>query len=128
MTFWQLNAVFLGIAALVLVAAVLAGRVRRRHLAAIGLAVLVLWALTAIFDNVMIASGLFDYGAQALGGVHVGLAPLEDFAYPLGSAVLLPALWLLLTGRRARDADGEDAAPPAVRAPRTPPSGTKRAE
>ncbi|MBD4645807.1 C50 carotenoid gamma-cyclase subunit beta CrtYh, partial [Xanthomonas citri pv. citri] len=25
----------------------------------------------------------------------------EDFAYPLGSALLLPALWLLLTSRRA---------------------------
>lgn len=55
--------------------------------------------LTAVFDNVMIAAGLFDYGHELLLGVYVGQAPVEDFAYPLGSALLLPALWLLLTSR-----------------------------
>lgn len=108
MTFWELNAVFLGLALGVLLAAALAGRVRARHVGAILLATAALWVLTAVFDNVMIASGLFDYGGHALAGVRVGLAPIEDFAYPLGSALLLPGLWLLLTGdrrrRRRRDA------------------------
>ena len=52
-----------------------------------------------VFDNVMIAAGLFDYGHELLVGAYVGQAPVEDFAYPLGSALLLPALWLLLTSR-----------------------------
>ena len=102
MSFWDLNVVFVGIALVVLLAAVLARRLRGRHLAALGLALAALWVLTAIFDNVMIAAGLFDYGHDLLSGVYLGLAPLEDFAYPLGSALLLPALWLLLTGRRDR--------------------------
>ena len=33
--------------------------------------------------------------------VQVGLAPLEDFAYPLAGVLLLPGLWLLLGGRVA---------------------------
>ena len=109
MSFWQLNVVFLGLALAVLAAAALAGRVRRPHQTALASTVAVLWACTAVFDNLMIASGLFDYGHELLAGVYVGLAPLEDFAYPLGSALLLPALWLLLTGRRdrcGRDDDG----------------------
>ena len=100
MTFWELNAVFLGLGLGVLLAAALVGRVRARHVGAILLTTAALWVLTAVFDNVMIASGLFDYGGHALAGVRVGLAPIEDFAYPLGSALLLPAVWLLLTGGR----------------------------
>lgn len=105
MTFWELNAVFLGVAAAVLVLAAVAGRVRARHAVAVAVTTGVLWILTAVFDNLMIASGLFDYGHHRLGGAYIGLAPLEDFAYPLGAALLLPGLWLLLAGSRR---DGED--------------------
>ena len=108
MTFWELNLVFLGISAAALLVAVLARRVRGRHVLSIVLSTLILWVLTAVFDNIMIASGLFDYGGHALSGVFIGLAPLEDFAYPLGAVLLLPALWLLLT-------------PPAPRIPAPPP-------
>lgn len=99
MTFPDLVLVFVGVAAAVAVLTALTGRVRARHAAAGAIALGVLWVLTAVFDNVMIASGLFDYGHELLSGVYVGLAPIEDFAYPLGSALLLPALWLLLTSR-----------------------------
>ena len=102
MSFWDLNVVFVGIALVVLLAAVLTRRMRGRHLAALGLALAALWVLTAIFDNVMIAAGLFDYGHELLSGVYLGLAPLEDFAYPFAGVLLLPALWLLLGGARAR--------------------------
>lgn len=127
MTFWELNAVFLGLGLGVLLAAALAGRMRARHMAAILLATAALWVLTAVFDNVMIASGLFDYGGHALAGVRIGLAPIEDFAYPLGSALLLPALWLLLTGSRRRRHEGDREREPAGPAPARS-SGTKRAE
>ena len=99
MTFLDLVLVFVGFALAVLVGAALVGRVRGEHLRAVAATLVALWALTAVFDNVMIASGLFDYGGHALAGVRVGLAPIEDFAYPLGAVLLLPALWLLLTPR-----------------------------
>ena len=60
------------------------------------LAALVLLALTAVFDNVMIAVGLFTYPEEHLSGIRIGLAPLEDFAYPLCAAFLIPAVATLL--------------------------------
>lgn len=100
MTFLDLVLVFVGFALAVLMGAALVGRVRGEHLRAVAATLVALWALTAVFDNVMIAAGLFDYGHELLVGAYVGQAPVEDFAYPLGSALLLPALWLLLTSRR----------------------------
>ncbi|WHF20954.1 hypothetical protein QJS66_11790 [Kocuria rhizophila] len=38
------------------------------------------------------------YTEQNISGVRIGLAPLEDFAYPVAGVLLLPALWLLLAG------------------------------
>ena len=57
-----------------------------------------LLVLTAVFDNVMIAVGLFGYRPETLSGLAVGLAPIEDFAYPVAAAVLLPALWRRIRG------------------------------
>jgi lycopene cyclase domain-containing protein len=104
--FAQLNTIFLVVSALVLATALWRSRSSgakgntRTVLVALGLSLVVLLVLTVIFDNVMIASGLFDYAGHTLNGLHVGLAPIEDFAYPLGGALLLPGLWLLFTGRR----------------------------
>ncbi|MCT2087458.1 lycopene cyclase domain-containing protein [Microbacterium enclense] len=61
---------------------------------------LVLIALTAVFDNVMIAVGLFSYPEEHLSGLRIGLAPLEDFAYPICAAFLVPALFSLVPARR----------------------------
>nr|WP_240902391.1 lycopene cyclase domain-containing protein [Arthrobacter silviterrae] len=59
----------------------------------------VLLLLTAVFDNVMISSGLFDYGGQTLLGPRILLAPIEDFTYPVCAVFLAPALWWLAGGR-----------------------------
>lgn len=64
--------------------------------AGILVAALALILLTAVFDNVMIGAGLFHYAPENLLGWSVGLAPLEDFSYPIAGALLLPALWLAL--------------------------------
>ncbi|MCW1248677.1 lycopene cyclase domain-containing protein [Acaricomes phytoseiuli] len=56
-------------------------------------------ALTAVFDNVMIMVGLMEYAGQHISGLRIGLAPIEDFSYPLAAAILLPGLWLLLTDK-----------------------------
>ncbi|MGO4385737.1 lycopene cyclase domain-containing protein [Specibacter sp. RAF43] len=112
MNYGQLNTIFLAAALLVFAGALVrrGARLRRgaapkvaarpKMAAAVVGTLVVLVALTAIFDNVMIGSGLFDYAGHTLAGVRVGLAPLEDFAYPLAASLLLPGLWLLLSGER----------------------------
>ena len=65
------------------------------------LTAIALLVLTAAFDNVMIAAGLFAYSDAHISGVRIGLAPIEDFAYPLAAALLVPAVWEL-SGRRGR--------------------------
>jgi lycopene cyclase domain-containing protein len=67
-----------------------------RRMSASALAAVMLVALTAVFDNVMIGLGLFSYPAEHLSGIRVGLAPLEDFAYPVCAAFLVPAGFVLL--------------------------------
>ena len=70
-----------------------------RRMAASALSFGVLAVLTAVFDNLMIALGLFTYPAQHLSGLRIGLAPLEDFTYPLCAAFLVPAVYTLLPAR-----------------------------
>jgi lycopene cyclase domain-containing protein len=72
-----------------------------RRMAASGISAAVLLALTAVFDNAMIAAGLFTYPAEHISGLRVGLAPLEDLAYPVCAAFLVPAVFVLLPGRAA---------------------------
>jgi len=72
-----------------------------RRMAASAGAALVLIALTAVFDNVMIAAGLFTYPEEHLIGVRIGLAPIEDFMYPLCAGFLVPAVFALTRRSRA---------------------------
>ncbi len=102
MTYWAINAIFLAVVAVVAVVAwVLVSRGRRRGVGfrAIGIALVVVLAMTAVFDNVMIGVGLVGYDPALISGAFVGIAPLEDFAYAVAAVILLPSLWVLL-GRR----------------------------
>ena len=101
MTYWVLNAIFLGVVALVAVAAVLTRRAPRWL--NVGLTAGVLLVMTAVFDNVMIGIGLVGYNADLISGVFVGIAPLEDFAYAVAAVILLPALWTLLPTRQSTE-------------------------
>ena len=98
MSYWMLNAVFLTVVACVALAAVLAQRSPRWR--AVALSGLVVVVITAVFDNLMIAIGLFGYNPEQISGAFIGLAPLEDFAYAIAADVLLPSLWHLLDYRR----------------------------
>lgn len=121
MTYWGLNAVFLGVvAALVLVGTV---RGRRPRWAAIAVATAALLIVTAVFDNVMISIGLVAYDESLISGAFVGVAPLEDFAYAIAAVAGLPALWALLpsadrSAGRARPARRHLSADPAPSAGR----------
>jgi lycopene cyclase domain-containing protein len=99
MTYWALNAIFLGVVAAVALVAVLSKRAPRWR--SLGLVLIVVLVMTAVFDNVMIAVGLVGYDHSKISGAFVGIAPLEDFAYALAAVVLLPCLWTLTEKRRA---------------------------
>ncbi|UYN82996.1 MAG: lycopene cyclase domain-containing protein [Microcella sp.] len=94
MTYTLLNIVFVAIVAFVAIAAMVARRAPRWR--AVGLAAVLLLALTAIFDNVIIGTGLVAYDDELISGVRIGVAPIEDFAYTVAALVLLPSLWHLL--------------------------------
>lgn len=112
MTYLYVNLVVMAVAA---VASALAlshvqRRRRRRVLLTSLIAFTVVAVLTAVFDTIMIAVGLFTYAQQHLIGWRIGLAPIEDFSYVLVVALLLPALWAFL--RRDRDRAGPFRAEP----------------
>lgn len=75
-------------------------RSKRPGAASVGLTLAALLVLTAVFDNLMIAAGLFHYAAERTSGISIVLAPIEDFSYPLVAGILLPVLWTWLTTRR----------------------------
>jgi lycopene cyclase domain-containing protein len=98
MSYWELDALFLGAVAAVAIVVLAVRRGPRWTSIALGGAVLLL--LTAVFDNVMIGIGLVGYDRALISGVFVGAAPIEDFAYAVAAIVLLPCLWTLLGHRR----------------------------
>ncbi|NMA77797.1 MAG: lycopene cyclase domain-containing protein [Actinomycetales bacterium] len=61
-----------------------------------------LLVMTAVFDSLMIAADLFRFDQSQLLGPRIGLAPIEDLAWPLAAGLLLPSAWLLLTPERER--------------------------
>ncbi|WP_168582953.1 prenyltransferase [Gephyromycinifex aptenodytis] len=111
-TFSLVNVIFLGAAGTAWAVAALTcrGRGQAPSWKAAAAAFAVLALLTAVFDNLMISAGLFDYDTSKRLGLVLYRAPIEDFGYPLAAVVLLPALWHLLQGRtQRRAATGERA-------------------
>jgi lycopene cyclase domain-containing protein len=58
-------------------------------------AALVMFTLTAIFDNVIIGTGIVAYDNDLLLGIKILYAPIEDFAYTAVALVLVPSLFNL---------------------------------
>jgi lycopene cyclase domain-containing protein len=101
MSYWALNAIFLIAVLAVALAAVLWRHRRGPVWASVGLTASLLVLLTALFDNIMIGVGLVGYSARLIGGAFIGMAPFEDFAYPIAAAVLLPAVWCLIPSKKS---------------------------
>jgi lycopene cyclase domain-containing protein len=55
--------------------------------------------MTAVFDNFIVGSGIVAYDHALLSGVFIGFAPIEDFAYTLVAALLIPLTWWWLGSR-----------------------------
>jgi lycopene cyclase domain-containing protein len=96
MTYLGLAAIFVAATLPVLGVAVVLRRPDRRWWAVTGLTALALCALTAVFDSIMIAADLFRFDESSLTGIHVGLAPIEDFAWPIAATILVASVSLLL--------------------------------
>ena len=98
-----------------------AGAARRRRLATV-VAAAVLFVLTAVFDSVIIGTGIVAYDDGQRSGVTIGLAPIEDFLYPLAGVLLLPAVWDVAVrrwpGRGAAVVTGRGVGRPDAGAPR----------
>jgi lycopene cyclase domain-containing protein len=61
----------------------------------LGYAAVVMFTLTAIFDNVIIGTGIVAYDDELLLGIKILYAPIEDFAYTAVALVLVPTLFNL---------------------------------
>jgi lycopene cyclase domain-containing protein len=58
-----------------------------------GFAAVLMFTLTAIFDNVIIGTGIVAYDEDKLLGLKILYAPIEDFAYTAVALVLIPSLF-----------------------------------
>jgi lycopene cyclase domain-containing protein len=65
-------------------------RLHSRWIAVIAAAMLV---LTAVFDPLIIHFNIVAYDMTKILGAYIGRAPVEDFAYTLAAAVLVPYIW-----------------------------------
>ncbi|WP_322411937.1 lycopene cyclase domain-containing protein [Microbacterium invictum] len=99
MTYTLISIPFVLLAAGVTLATARRPRFRERMVASLAGAV-VLVILTAIFDNVIIGTGLVAYDEEHRSGILIGLAPIEDFLYAIAAAFLVPAVHTLMTARR----------------------------
>ena len=98
MTYAGLAVPFLTVAVTLLVVGATVRRPGRSWWLATGLTLVSLLVLTIVFDNLMIAVDLFRYESDQTSGLTVGLAPVEDLAWPVAVALGLPGLWLLVQG------------------------------
>lgn len=51
---------------------------------------------TAVFDNLIIWSGIVAYDETRILGLRIGLAPVEDFLYAIVAVLLSASLWRIL--------------------------------
>ena len=119
MTYAGLAVCFLAAAAFVLVAAAVLRRPDRRWWLATAATALALVLLTVIFDNLMIALDLFRYDDAITSGLRLGLAPIEDFAWPLAAGLGLPGLALLTSSEATSGAPTKAPTKASTRAPST---------
>ena len=98
------NAV-LNLCVLALVFAVFGRRLRRLRRGPLVWTALAMVALTAVFDTVMIAVGLYAFDPARILGLRIAGAPIEDCAYPLAAVAAMPTLWTALGARKTTGAE-----------------------
>jgi len=58
--------------------------------------------LTAIFDNLIVTTGIVAYDPSKISGVMVGAVPIEDFAYTIAAVVIVPSVWSAMINRKKK--------------------------
>ena len=96
MNYLLLNAVFIAVSLFALLL------VPKNRWPAYLVAMVPMLALTAFFDNLIIASGIVAYDASKISGLFIGLAPVEDFAYTIAAVLIVPAVWSAMTKRKKK--------------------------
>lgn len=104
MTYLALAGMFLSVTLLALAVAAVLRRPDRSWWLATGLTAVVMMMLTAVFDSLMIAADLFRFDENQLTGIYIGLAPIEDFTWPLAAVALISAIRLLSSPSEAQPA------------------------
>ncbi len=56
-------------------------------------ALIVLLAMTLLFDNIIIGFGIVGYDPGKILGIKLWYVPIEDFLYALAAMLIVPALW-----------------------------------
>ena len=96
MNYLALNAIFISISLL----ALLLVPKNRWPAYLVGLVPMLL--LTAIFDNLIVASGIVAYDPTKISGVMVGAVPIEDFAYTIAAVAIVPSVWSAMINRKKK--------------------------
>jgi lycopene cyclase domain-containing protein len=60
------------------------------------LTIVILCLFTAVFDSLIVWSGIVAYDSAKILGIFIGQAPIEDFFYALLAGSLIPGLWHIL--------------------------------
>ena len=67
------------------------------------LTLVIVLALTTIFDPIIIALDIVGYDTEKLLGLFIFGAPIEDFFYAVYAACIVPLVWNKLGERHATD-------------------------
>jgi lycopene cyclase domain-containing protein len=103
MTYLLLSLPFVGVGLVAFLLGLVVARRRggeRAYVASWAVTTALLIVLTAVFDNVMIAAGFFEYADSGISGIRFVLMPVEDFLYPLAGSLLIAGVWELLGSER----------------------------
>lgn len=95
-TYFIVNSIILGIALLFLWPWM---KQSRESLFVLSIHILV---LTAVFDSLIVWSGIVAYDSTKILGLRVGVAPIEDFFYAIAAILIVPALWKLFGKRKEK--------------------------
>lgn len=100
MTYLLLNGVILAI--IIAIACTVRKRIAWRTVL---LLMAILLIFTAVFDSLIVGSGIVAYDESKILGAYIAKAPVEDFAYTIAACLLVPYLW---ERQKRKDEHAED--------------------
>lgn len=100
MSYLAFSLLFVALALVPVAGAMVRQRTGRRWWRAVLFSMVVLLVLTVIFDSLMVHVDLFRYDQSRSLGLDVLLTPVEDLAWPVAAALLVPSLWVLTPSAR----------------------------